>query len=78
MNNLLSGLGKLGAQGERLELVQGRLSYEIPELHQKNANETGLDMAKAITDLKMLENNHKVVLQTASRLLRPTLLDFLR
>lgn len=78
MNNMLSELSKLGAQDERLGIVQGRLAYEIPEIQQKNANETGLDMAQAITDLKMLEFNHTAALQTASRILQPTLLDFLR
>lgn len=78
LNNLLSELGKLGAQDERLSLVQGRLAYEIPEIMQKNLDITGLDMAKAITDLKMLEFNHKAALQTSARILQPTLLDFLR
>lgn len=39
MNNLLSELGKLGAQDERLGMVQGRLAYEIPnssEERQRN------------------------------------------
>ena len=78
LDSLLSELGKLGAQNERLSLVQGRLAYEIPEMHQKHANETGLDMAAAITDLKMLEYNYKAALQTSARILQPTLLDFLR
>ena len=78
LNNLLSELGKLGAQDERLRLVQGRLAYEIPEIQQKNLDITGLDMARAITDLKMLEFNHQAALQTSARILQPTLLDFLR
>jgi phage-related minor tail protein len=37
-----------------------------------------IDMTKAITDLKMLEYTHKAAMQTAARILQPTLLDFLR
>lgn len=35
-------------------------------------------MSEAITDLKMLEYTHKAAMQTAARILQPTLLDFLR
>jgi len=78
LNNLLSHLGKLGAQDERLSMVKDRIAYEIPEVQQKNSREVDVDFTQAITDLKQLEYNHKAALQTASRILQPTLLDFLR
>ncbi len=77
-NNLIASIAELGSMDERLEYVNKRLLYEIPELKQKNSKEVDLDFAEAITELKMLEFNHKVALQTASRILQPTLLDFLR
>lgn len=77
-HNMLSELAKIGAEDERLQTVYKRLQYEIPEIEARNSKETDLDMAEAITDLKMLESNHRAALQTAGRILKPTLLDFLR
>ncbi len=42
------------------------------------SREVDLDLSKAITDLKMLEHTHQAALGTSARILRPTLLDFLR
>lgn len=77
-NNLIGNIARLGSTEERLKKVQERLTYEIPEVQDRNSKETDLDMTKAITDLKMLEYTHKAALQTAGRILQPTLLDFLR
>ncbi|MCK4541444.1 MAG: flagellar hook-associated protein 3 [Spirochaetales bacterium] len=77
-DQVLAKMAEIGAKDERMQMVQGRLDYEIPEMKEKNSREVDLDFAKAITDLKMLEFNHKVALQTAARILQPTLLDFLR
>jgi flagellar hook-associated protein 3 FlgL len=40
--------------------------------------ETGVDMAEAATELKMLQFAHQASLQTAARIIPPSLLDFLR
>ncbi len=77
-NNLIGQIARLGSTEERLKTVQDRLAYEIPEVQERNSKETDIDMTKAITDLKMLEYTHKAALQTAGRILQPTLLDFLR
>ncbi len=77
-DNLIGSISKLGAKNERLQTVSERLANEIPEVQDRNSKETDIDMTKAITDLKMLEYTHKAALQTASRILQPTLLDFLR
>ncbi len=77
-NNLIGSIAELGAKNERLQKVSERLAYEIPEVQDRNSKETDLDMTKAITNLKMLEYTHKAALETASRILQPTLLDFLR
>ena len=77
-DNLLSSIANLGARDERMQVVQQRLAYEIPELKEKNSREVDIDLAEAITDLKMLEYTHKAALQTAARILQPTLMDYLR
>ena len=61
-----------------LEVIGDRLSYEIPEMINRNSKEVDLDLSEAIMDLKMYEYTHKAALQTAGRILQPTLLDFLR
>ncbi len=78
LNNLLTSLSELGAKDERLQTTSKRLAYETTEMTARNDKEIGIDLAKAITDLKMLEHTHKAALQTAGRVLQPTLLDFLR
>ena len=78
MNNLLTSLAELGAKDERLETVGQRLAYEVPHMVKRNSIEVDLDLAEAITELKMLEYTHKAALQTAGRILQPTLLDFMR
>ena len=78
MDNLLTSMAELGARDKRLDIVGERLSFEIPKMIQRNSTEVDLDMAEAITNLKMLEFTHKAALQTAARILQPTLLDFMR
>jgi flagellar hook-associated protein 3 FlgL len=78
MDNLLTAMATLGARDKRLQVVGERLAFEIPKMIQRNSVEVDLDMAEAITNLKMLEYTHKAALQTAGRILQPTLLDFMR
>ena len=77
-NVVLSSLAEIGSQYERLEVIGDRLSYEIPEMINRNSKEVDLDLSEAIMNLKMYEYTHKAALQTAGRILQPTLLDFLR
>ena len=75
---VVAAIADLGARYERLEIVGDRTSYEIPEIMKRNSEAVDLDMAEAILNLKMMEYTQKAALQTAGRVLRPTLLDFLR
>ncbi len=77
-NNLTEEIAKLGSTDERMEVVWNRLNREIPQTQEQNSLAADIDMAEAIMDLKMLEYTHKAALQTAGRILQPTLMDFLR
>jgi flagellar hook-associated protein 3 FlgL len=77
-NNMLSELARLGAEDERLQTVYERIAYEIPNIQQMNSNKIDLDFAEAITELKMMERTQQATLQTAAKVLKPTLLDYLR
>ena len=76
--NMLSELARLGAEDERMQTTYERIAYEIPNIQQMNSNAVDLDFAEAITELKMMERTQQATLQTAAKVLKPTLLDYLR
>lgn len=78
LDNMLTSLAELGSRNERLDMAVGRLAKESTDMTANLSRETDIDMAEAITDLKMMEYVHKASLQTAGRILSSTLLDFLR
>ena len=77
-HNLISSLAEIGSRYERLDILETRLSREIPEITARDSKATDIDIAQAITELKMYEYTHKAALGVAGRILQPTLLDFLR
>jgi flagellar hook-associated protein 3 FlgL len=77
-DSLTAAVGDLGARNERLQLTYKRLQTDATEVTAMLSRETDLDLSEAITELKMLEYTHKAALSTASRIIQPTLLDFLR
>jgi len=78
VESLTAHLGEVGAKDARLLVTQARLEYERPEHIRFLAQEVDLDITEAITELKMLEYTHQAAVATAARIIRPTLLDFLR
>ena len=77
-NNMLTELSRLGAEDSRMQTVYQRIAYEIPNIQQANSDNVDLDFAEAITELKMMEKTQQATLQTAAKVLKPTLLDYLR
>jgi flagellar hook-associated protein 3 FlgL len=78
IESLTARLAEIGSRDARLEHTSQRLDYEEPEYTRLLSTETDLDLAEAVTNLKMLEYTHKAALATAARVIQPTLLDFLR
>ena len=78
IETLTAHLAEIGARDTRLEVAGKRLAWEKPEYTRFDSQERDLDLSQAITELKMLEYTHQATLSTAARILRPTLLDFLR
>jgi flagellar hook-associated protein 3 FlgL len=78
LSNLESRLAEVGSRQERVEATWQRLNKEIPDVAAALAREAGLDFATAATNLGMMDFAHKAALQTAAKILPPTLLDFLR
>ncbi|MDR2247146.1 MAG: flagellar hook-associated protein 3 [Treponema sp.] len=78
LTNIQSHLSVNGSRQERVEQTWGRLNQEIPNVTAALSREAGLDVASAATELSMMQFAHKAALQTAAKILPPTLLDFLR
>jgi flagellar hook-associated protein 3 FlgL len=78
LGNLTSRIAEVGSRQERAEMAWQRLNQEIPYTAAMLARESSVNMADAATDLKMMEFAHQASLQTAAKILPPTLLDFLR
>jgi flagellar hook-associated protein 3 FlgL len=77
-NNLLTNVADVGARMSRAELANRRIEKEIPDVQARVSREMDVDITEAITELKMLELTHQAALATTARIIRPTLLDFLR
>jgi flagellar hook-associated protein 3 FlgL len=78
LDNFAARLTELGSRHERAEAAWSRLNQEIPALTAALGRESGLNMAAAATDLGMMDFAHRAALQTAAKVIQPTLLDFLR
>jgi flagellar hook-associated protein 3 FlgL len=78
LNNVTLRLADLSSRKERADFAWQRINAQIPNVTAMLGRETGLDLTEAITDLKMANLAHQAALQTAARILPPTLLDFLR
>jgi flagellar hook-associated protein 3 FlgL len=78
LGNIESRLADIGSRQERAEITWRRLNEEIPNVAANYAREASLNMADAATDLSMMEFAHRAALQTAAKVIPPTLLDFLR
>jgi flagellar hook-associated protein 3 FlgL len=78
MGSLLGKLGSLGAKTSRLELAYKTTEKLIPDYQARNSLEVDLDITKAITDYKVLERTHEAALATSAKLMKTSLLDFLR
>jgi flagellar hook-associated protein 3 FlgL len=78
LDNFGSRLADVGSRQERVEITWKRVNAEIPDVVANIARESALDFTEAATDLGMIEFAHKAALQTTSKVVQPTLLDFLR
>lgn len=77
-NKLTSERSELGARYNRLELVDSRLSdQEVIATRILSDNEDA-DIEKVITDLTIQESIHRASLAVGSKIIQPTLIDFLR
>ncbi|MBS2771204.1 flagellar hook-associated protein FlgL [Anoxybacillus rupiensis] len=78
INNLLSARAELGARMNRVELMEERVDQQEVVANRILSDNEDADIERVITDLKMQETVHRAALGVGSRIIQPTLLDFLR
>jgi flagellar hook-associated protein 3 FlgL len=78
LGNLETRLTDIGSRQERAMTSWAKLNQEIPNVSAMLSREAAVNMIDAATDLGMMDFAHKAALQTAAKIIPPTLLDFLR
>jgi flagellar hook-associated protein 3 FlgL len=78
LSNLQNHIAEMGSRQERVTMTWQRINDEIPNVTAALDRDAGLNLASAATDLGMMEFAHRATLQTAAKIIPPTLLDFLR
>ena len=78
VSNIAVKMADVGSRQERAQMAWERINREIPDITNMLSRETGLDLADASMELKELMLAHQATLQTAAKIIPPTLLDFLR
>jgi flagellar hook-associated protein 3 FlgL len=78
IDNLVSERAELGARYNRVELIDARVSEQEVIANRILSNNEDAEIERVITDLKMQETVHRAALGVGSRIMQPTLMDFLR
>jgi flagellar hook-associated protein 3 FlgL len=77
-NQMLAVRADIGAREDRVQLAQNRLQDMTQNVTSLLSNTEDADMAQVIVDLQAAENVHTASLLVASRVIQPTLVDFLK
>jgi flagellar hook-associated protein 3 FlgL len=78
MNSFLAIRSDIGAKTNRIELAQNRLSEISINLQTLQSKTEDADLAEVITNLKTYENIYQSSLSVGARIIRPSLVDFLK
>lgn len=75
---MLKYRSQIGARTNRLEATVSRLEANEVDYKAQLSSVEDVDLAQAITDLKMEESVYRAALAVGARIIQPTLVDFLR
>jgi flagellar hook-associated protein 3 FlgL len=78
IDSMLSERATQGARQNRVELVENRLSEQKVISSRILSDNEDADIEKVISDLKIQESIHRAALSVGSRIIQPSLMDFLR
>lgn len=77
-SHLLNIEGKIGGRTNRLELVKSRLEEDHLNYTKIKSDVEDVDLAEAWTRFSMTSTVYEAALKVSSKIIQPTLLDFLR
>lgn len=78
IENVINARADLGARMNRLELIENRLGTQEISATQMMSNNEDIDYEEVITKLMTQESVHRAALSAGSRIIQPSLIDFLR
>ncbi|PYZ92785.1 flagellar hook-associated protein FlgL [Salipaludibacillus keqinensis] len=78
INNSVDERAELGARMNRVEMIDDRIQEQEVISKRIMSDNEDADMEKVITALMSQENVHRAALSSSSRIIQPTLMDFLR
>jgi flagellar hook-associated protein 3 FlgL len=78
LDNLLKHISATGARQNRVEELAKRAEYNKGNVLSMLSKTEGIDVAETIMNFKWLESVHRYALAVGARIIRPTLMDFLR
>lgn len=78
LENILRYRSEVGARMNRLEQHEQRVSFDKSYMTELLAKNEGIDFPETIMNLKWIETIHQYALNVGARIIKPTLMDFLR
>ncbi len=78
IDQMLAGRAKIGAKQNRIELMDDRLQQQEVFSTRILSDYEDVDMEKVIMELTTQESVHRAALSVGSRIIQPSLMDFLR
>lgn len=78
IESIVDSRAEIGARMNRLELVENRLADQKIVTTKTLSDNEDVDFAEAITNLITQESLHRAALSAGSRIIQPSLVDFLR
>jgi flagellar hook-associated protein 3 FlgL len=78
MDTMSAERSELGARSNRLDMIETRIDQQNVLANQVLSDNEDADIEKVIMDLTTQESVHRAALSVGSRIIQPTLMDFLR
>ncbi|OXT16877.1 flagellar hook-associated protein FlgL [Bacillus sp. OG2] len=78
LNNAVNARSDLGARYNRVELMEARIDQQEVISKKVMSDNEDIDFEKVVTELLAQESAHRAALSVGSRIIQPTLMDFLR
>lgn len=78
LDNVTNARANLGARANRVELMEERIDQQEIISKKVMSDNEDIDFEKVVTELLAQESVHRAALSVGSRIIQPTLMDFLR